>query len=446
MYAAVDDTDSVSHMCTTFLATELVRELDDYDVIGLPRLVRLNPAVPWKTRGNGALCLRFGKGSGTRRLIGRIGSRPIYSFSRLRSEIEEEDVLERASRLVIKWSRVSEEASPGLVVSTRAPSPGLYWQAVRGIVARGDVETELDRIGALRFELEGGRGVIGAAAAMSWRPKDRTFEVLAYRSRSRWGAPRIVDATDVMKLDERFPSTFNNYDEATCKPAITPHSGCPILMGVRGDDPDELVEAVGSVRSEEKERWLLFLTNQGTDDHIIRRWTELLPNRSYAVRGVVSARPTTVEGGHVILRIDAASHGPLDCAAYEPSHSFRNVIKRLRAGDEVTVLGELRDQPRTLNIEKLRVVRLSEVQRKVRNPVCPVCHKSMKSIGRGSGFRCKRCRRKAEGGSAQFEVERRELVPGWYEPPVCSRRHLSMPLKRQFSRTIRSESKSIIDS
>ncbi|MDD1769865.1 MAG: DUF1743 domain-containing protein [Methanomassiliicoccales archaeon] len=272
---------------------------------------------------------------------------------------------------------------------------------------------------------------------MSWRPKDRTYEVLAYRSSLRWGTPRTLDADDVRKLDERFPSTFNNYDEVSCRPAIAPHSGCPVLMGIRGDDPEALVEAIGSVRSEEKERWLLFLTNQGTDDHIIRRWTELLPNRSYAVRGVISASPVTVEGGHVILRIDAVGHGPLDCAAYEPSRSFRDVVKRLRVGDEVTVLGELRDQPRTLNIEKLQVIRLTRVERKVKNPVCPICHKSMKSIGRGGGYRCKRCRRKAAGDGAEFETERRDIAPGWYEPPVCSRRHLSMPLKRQLPHPIR---------
>jgi tRNA(Ile2)-agmatinylcytidine synthase len=326
---------------------------------------------------------------------------------------------------------VKEGASPGLVVSRRAPSSRYYWQTVRSIVARGDIEDELDRIGAKRFELEGGRGVIGASAAMAWRPRDRTYEVLAYRSRARWGTPRVVDSEDAKALDSRYPSTFNNYDEASCRPAIAPHSGCPILMGIRGDDPGELVEALGSVRSEEKERWLLFLTNQGTDDHIIRRWTEMLPNRSYELRGTVMATPSTVPGGHVIVRLDAGRQGPIDCAAYEPSGAFRDTVKQLRAGDEIAVLGELRDQPRTLNIEKLLVVRLANAQRKLKNPICPFCHKSMKSVGKGGGYRCKRCRRKSDADAAVFESEHRWLLPGWYEPPVCSRRHLSMPLKRQ---------------
>ncbi len=70
-WIGVDDTDSLQGMCTTFLAAEIVRELTtDYDLVGYPRLVRLNPNVPWKTRGNGAICVRFGHGAGRRTLIG----------------------------------------------------------------------------------------------------------------------------------------------------------------------------------------------------------------------------------------------------------------------------------------------------------------------------------------------------------------------------------------
>jgi tRNA(Ile2)-agmatinylcytidine synthase len=123
----------------------------------------------------------------------------------------------------------------------------------------------------------------------------------------------------------------------------------------------------------------------------------------------------------------------LDCAAYEPSRSFRDVVKRLRLGDDVRVIGELREEPRTLNVEKLRVIRLAKLERKVSNPICPICHKSMQSMGGEGGYRCKRCRRKALARDAVFEPETRDLKPGWYEPPVCSRRHLSMPLKRQLA-------------
>jgi tRNA(Ile2)-agmatinylcytidine synthase len=431
MYVAFDDTDSTSWMCTTFLATEVVRSLSHLDLIGWPRLVRLNPGVPWKTRGNGALCLRFGKGRGTRRLVGRIGKEPIYAFKSLASEPDPEEVLATAGEELKRWSMIKEGASPGLVVSRSPPRPRSYWEAVRGIVPRSDVGEELRRIGARTVEMEGGRGVIGAAAAMAWRPSDRTFEVLAYRKRDRWGTPREVSTDDVRSMDQCFPSTFNNYDKTLEKVAIAPHSPCPILLGIRGEDPDELVEALASIGSEEKDRWLLFITNQGTDDHIIRRWKELLPNRSYSLLATVASLPQAIEGGHVIFQVEAQGRRKLDCAAYEPSRSFRDVVKKLRPGDEVRLLGELRDRPRTLNLEKLQLISMAEVKVKRSNPRCHHCDKSMQSMGRAGGYRCKSCGRKAPASAAEIVSEARDIAPGWYEPPVCSRRHLSKPLKRQ---------------
>jgi len=298
------------------------------------------------------------------------------------------------------------------------------------LVDKSDVIQELQGVGASTLELCGGRGIIGAAAAMAWKPQDRTYEVLVYRSKGRWGTERKVNADDVAALDRRFPSTFNNFDPFTNRPAIVPHSPCPVLFGIRGDEPDELVEAMATVRSEEKDRWLLLISNQGTDDHIIRRWKTLSPNRSYQITGKVVSKPRTIAGGHVIFRLSAKKRLELDCAAYEPSKSFRHVVRNLVPGDKVTVLGELREEPRTLNIEKMHVLELAEGQRKVANPVCQACGKSMQSMGAKGGYRCRKCGAKASESSAPREPVSRALRPGWYEPPVCSRRHISKPLKR----------------
>ena len=51
----IDDTDSLKGGCTTYMTTLLVKEFAEYDLIGYPRLVRLNPMIPIKTRGNGAV-------------------------------------------------------------------------------------------------------------------------------------------------------------------------------------------------------------------------------------------------------------------------------------------------------------------------------------------------------------------------------------------------------
>ena len=55
LHIGMDDTDSARGMCTTFLAYVIVDGLlaRGAAFLDYPRLVRLNPNIPWKTRGNG---------------------------------------------------------------------------------------------------------------------------------------------------------------------------------------------------------------------------------------------------------------------------------------------------------------------------------------------------------------------------------------------------------
>ena len=104
---------------------------------------------------------------------------------------------------------------------------------------------------------------------------------------------------------------------------------------------------------------------------------------------------------------------------------------RLRPGDRVRLIGSMRDVPRTLNIEKLRLLSRAEEYRKLSNPLCPGCRKRAKSMGRQAGFRCARCGQRFPASAATMERVSRPLKLGWYEPPVGSRRHLSKPLSRR---------------
>jgi tRNA(Ile2)-agmatinylcytidine synthase len=434
MYVAFDDTDSIESMCTTFLATEVVDALRGFDLIGLPRLVRLNPAVPWKTRGNAAICLRFGRGKGQAMLAGMIRDTPIFCYPKMIEPASVEVISDRCTKLISKWSRVQEEASPGLVISREKPSARFYWRGVRDIIEKAEVVEELDRIGAIRNEWVGGRGIIGATAAMAWAPRDRTFEVIAYRGAERWGKPREISDRSVWEMDRDFPSTFNNYDETVDRRVISPHTPCPILFGIRGDDPFQLPSAMQRVQAESVDRWLLYLTNQGTDDHIVSDWSKLVPERSYAMVATVTADPMTVKGGHVVLEtcLDRGNRA-LQMIAYEPSKSFRDVIRQLRTGDRIRAFGELRAEPPTLNLEKIEIISLAPEFKKLSNPLCPDCQKSMQSMGVLAGFRCRRCGKKAPQQAAEVVQIKRDIAPGWYEPPVSARRHLSKPLKRDSS-------------
>ena len=429
LWVGFDDTDSLRGMCTTFLATEIVRELSpSWDLIGYPRLVRLNPNIPWKTRGNGALCLRFGRGSGTPRMIGQIGGRAVRCYPRSRGGEEPRDLAGPVERLVRTWSAFDDPTTnPAFAILRAPPPPGLYWRAVRGIVSPREARDAASGLGILRA-FKNGRGVVGATAALAWRPRDRTYEVLTYRDASRWGRARQIDPRSVREMDRRFPTTFNNYDYANGKVVIAPHSPCPVLFGIRGDVPADLPGAMRSVRAERAERWLLFETNQGTDDHIVRDDWSLGPFRGTSLEGTVESRPETIPGGHVLLRFRGRRE--LTAAAYEPSKQFRQIVKALRAGDRVRLTGSIRDEPRTLNLERVEVLALAESRHKAANPRCPACGKAMKSVGREAGFRCARGHGSAPPEAATFASEPRALDPGMYEPPASARRHLAKPLKR----------------
>jgi len=183
------------------------------------------------------------------------------------------------------------------------------------------------------------------------------------------------------------------------------------------------------VKGEPADKWLMFLTNQATEDHIVtRRISQLEPIMSARVHARVAAPPRTIAGGHVIVRVSDGDE--CDAAFYEHSRSLRVVARELLPGDELMLYGSVRATPRSLNVEKLLIMNLIDDVRKIRNPVCTECGKSMGSMGTNQGYRCKKCGAKAGPERASWETRPRVVKCGWYEPPVASRRHLHKPLRR----------------
>lgn len=431
----VDDTDSPRGLCTTFLATELIREFRDFDLIGYPRLVRLNPNIPWKTRGNGAISLTFGKGTGRPFLTGAFEDGKVVAYTRsVARRIELEEVLDRADRTVLANSAKGEKmTNPAVFCGLRPPPERLYTDAVQRLVRPSDVLRALAPGRGRRWAWRthrGDRGIVGAAAAAAWRGRNKTCEILAYRERSRWGTPRKVDFDSVLRMDRRFRSTFNNIDARNRHVVIAPHSPCPVLFGIRAFRPDELEAAASAVRAGEiLARTLVFSTNQGTDDHLRRmKISNVRPFMSPVISGTVSSQPRTERGGHVFFRLGDRT-GELDCAAFEPTKEFRAVVRALASGDIVEAAGGVHSKPFTLNLEKLLVKQLAPLSI-LKKPSCHSCGRMMKSAGRGAGFRCRRCGTRAEKDAALKQGLERRLVPGLYEVPKCARRHLSRPEER----------------
>lgn len=431
IWIGIDDTDSPEGGCTTWVLSELLREsrIAGIDLVGEPRLVRLNPNIPWKTRGNAALAARFGSGRGARRRIGEIDGRPIWAFAESRAP--DPDLVRRW--IDHAWScvrQVARSESPGtdpalVAVDHRLPAD-LYWNAVRDVVRPQDVRTALEREGALVRTSGSERGIVGASAAIAWPGTRRTWELIAYREPQRIGRPRVVDPTSVRSAQASHPGLFLCHDPRTRRMLVAPHTPCPILFGLRARRPEAALRARHSVRSEPVDRWVLFRTNQGTGDHL-GRWTveEIRPYRSAIVPGTVVAAPELLEGGHVRFPIEAAGGAVLRCVAFEPTKTLPRVARTLAVGDRVLVWGSRGLAP-GLRLEGLALVRLSPARFSPRPPRCPSCRRTTDSLGFRRGYRCPGCRRRWPPEAATLRPRPTSYPVGVYHPTPSARRHLAV--------------------
>jgi len=392
-----------------------------YDLIGFPRLVRLNPNVPWKTRGNGAIALQVGRGGGKEIEIGEIDGRKIFCYSYKKEEANADEMAEIVDEVIKEYSM--SDAQPSFVITKKKLPYFIYKKAVKSIVKKEEVVELLRKEGAIYRGYNGGRGVIGAAAAIAWKPRDRTYELITY------GKEKWLDKESVIKMDKSCSTTFNNYDYENDYIALLPKANSPVFYGIRGDDYEELKKAKEMIVGAKEERWLIFETNQATDEHLQRKKIrDIKPYESVIVKGTVKKAPRTIKGGHIIFSIHDGDE--IECAAYEPTKQFRDIIRQLIPGDEVVVYGGVRARPFTINLEKIEIRKLADAYKKVENPVCSKCGKHMKSIGKGKGYRCPKCGVKAGEEDAKYVKVERKLKEGIYEVPIIAMRHLTKPIKR----------------
>jgi tRNA(Ile2)-agmatinylcytidine synthase len=406
----LDDTDSRERgMCTTYVADTVARRLEaDGATVERVLLVRCNPAIEHKTRGNASLAVHTDAGMD-----------PAFEVAR--------DVVGEAAETG------DDRTNPGTVV---APGdPGRVPEAVAAF-ARGavrdhhDPEAARDLADDAGYRARGwknGRGVVGALAAVgAWRAFDEwTYEHIAYREPGRRGTGRDVDRESVFEAaDAGYPAVWETVDRGSDEVVCVPRTPGPVLYGIRGDDPAACRDVADAVESEPVDRERTFVANQGTDAHL-REGTvsNARDGRSYRLEGAVAAAPETRRGGHVFFPlVDGGTE--LQCAAFEPTKRFRDRVRNLRVDDRLTVCGEVSEG--TLKLEKFAVRELRRTERVT--PTCPECDRTMESAGRDQGYRCRDCGT-AAGGKVDRPVER-DLERGWYEVPPRARRHVAKPLVR----------------
>ncbi|RZN39860.1 MAG: DUF1743 domain-containing protein [Methanophagales archaeon ANME-1-THS] len=434
MIIGIDDTDSRSGMCTTYLCAVLVDELEQggYGTLSIPRLVRLNPCIPFKTRGNGAVSFAIRIAAGREREVKELVKARVQELAELHDEETNPGVVFIDEAAVHAISKGVSGEEKGAMQKLK----NFYESAVRDVLSIEAAYSLSSELNIDCFGLKNKRGLIGALAAASFlvvqqadpSRYDFTYELMVYREQERWGTPRVIDEASVWHADEAtYPSTWDTVDWANKKLVLAPHSPCPVLFGIRGCRVDALYHAYKLIRAEPAEREMLFITNQGTDVHLIAGVQGRLQDyHSYVLDGSVDSMPRTIEGGHVVFALSLSDWASdrIECIAYEPTKGFRDHIRKLRKGDEVTVYGSFKRG--TINLEKIAVRQLNVEVRK--NPRCEHCGKRMESAGRGQGYRCKRC--KTYRADKEVVIVARELEEGLYEVPPVARRHIAKPLIR----------------
>lgn len=407
-----DDTDSPRGMCTTYLAYKLVDSLrqDGVKFLDYPRLIRFNPNIPWKTRGNGAVSIRIQT------------DRP-------------EKIKNKVIRFVSKYSDVKNGANPGVVFYQSDKIPRQFVEfsknALWKLVSRREARGFLKKNGLESYHIGNGQGLIGAIGAIGYDFDDHTFELLSYRTRSKFGTKRLVDGSSVKKMQQRLARTFNSYDTKKNKVLLAPRGPDPVLYGVRGEDVQTILDASKMIRSERPAGYLVFKSNQGTGDHL--RYdldvSDLRPYISGKISGVISKGPRMQKGGHVMFCI-VKDGIEVNCAVYRQTGITQQAMG-LQVGDCVRVGGGIRraskNHMRTLNVEFFEVLKLQK-KTILANPVCQNCHKSMKSKGRGQGYECVKCKRKSHAKTSR--IVPRNLKKGLYIPQPSAHRHLTRPQKR----------------
>ncbi len=410
LWIGLDDTDSRKGGCTTYIGAILLRRIRDegYNIIGYPRLVRLNPNCPYKTRGNAAIALAVEADS----------PEPF------------EDIV---SSIIEEYAELQAVGTdPGAVLLLGEPSYELkeyYWHVVRDLSTKEEAEKIARQNKVRLLEWNMGRGIIGALAAIGADlTRDKTYELIAHRKKEYWGTVRSFDPRSVWEMDRRtYPLTFDNVDRETGEIRITPHTPCPVLLGIRGVTPNILEEAYKMLTiNEPVEFYTIFETNQGTDAHLqLMRIKDVKNNVSAIIDGVVKSKPRFTVGGHVFFTLGDDT-GEITCAAYEPTKKFRHIIIELEPGDKVTVYGAVKKKPQgfTLNLEKIHIKSLVDLKI-VKPPTCPICSKKMEKIDKTRYF-CRDCN--AFSRSPEVINIGRKILCGIYEVPPSARRHLSKPL------------------
>jgi Predicted DNA-binding protein containing a Zn-ribbon domain len=355
----IDDTDSHGGGCTTYVgylfAREVVKRWGIRAFRDFPRLVRLNPNVPFKTRGNAAVAFDLEVPVG-----------------------DVEEVWRLALELIALHARREGKTDPGAALAVgEVPERArlLYRMALTQVVS----PSAADRVGVRTW---GGRGRIGAVAAVGAVFPKSTFELIAYRAGERAQIPpELVKTMEALT----FPFTFHNLDRG--RVLIEPRGPDPVYYGIRGLTPHHLRYALTLLElgGFKPSGWVIYRTNQAVDAHIELGvfFEEPYPYSFYRTRGVV-VEARRLEARHLIGKLDNG----ITFVVYRHLGRIASELERC-VGCDVVLYGGVKPRRGGLYLYVERAYILGRyIKAKAR---CPYCEGALESLGRGRGWRCRRC-------------------------------------------------------
>ena len=420
LHIGFDDTDSTLGKCTTHLAFKVTSYLYKKNVkfLDYPLLIRLNPNIPWKTRGNGAVCLRI--------MTKAKNNENIIDF--IKNELE-------------KNSEIGKGANPGLVCLQSREIPDeikeFHRLAMFDILSKQKAIKLAQKYHLKYFSFGNGQGLVGAIAAIGCLlNSDHTFEILTYRKIKNCGTLRIIDPVNVIRLhNTTFPSTFNSYDYIHKRVLILPHGPDPVFCGIRGEDPLVLHNSLKSLEIEEDlAGYMIYRSNQGTGMHLQNelKLSKIKSFTSGYANCVIVTNPQIIQGGHVLLTVEDKLKNICLAVVYEPT-GLTKIASQLHIGDQIEIGFGVRKatakHSKVLNIEYIFIRQLAQIYNAV-NPVCINCKKRMKSEGKNKGYQCKKCKIIDKNCKKILLIKTRSIKEGLYIPTLKAHRHLTKPFHR----------------
>nr|AIF01068.1 tRNA(ile2) 2-agmatinylcytidine synthetase [uncultured marine group II/III euryarchaeote KM3_141_C05] len=424
-WIGLDDTDSPEGGCTTWDMHLLLTHLEEngFRLVGAPRLVRLWPHAPRRTRGNAALSaeivpIELGVEEG------RTGEQRVQNQEGLNQEKKLVTILEqwfnqRFQHLhQITHPDDGTTPSPTLVWSREKLPVDWYWSAVREWVEPALLLAALDELeGTQVWSVGRTDGVVGASSAIAW-PADRdwTWEATAWRMAENIGSERKVPSESVAEMAELFSGTILNRDPNAGRSLIAPRTPCPVLYGIRAEDEQSANSAHEWLQSQKSvEKCVAKRThksNQATGDH-------LLSDNS----GVTISPVTDRKGGHASVEV-YDGNSQLVLVAFSEGGEVNELLRTCQPGDRLSWRGTVAPDC-SIHLENLR---LDDAVPRIENrPKCE-CGSRFRRKGRGQPLTCAVC----SNESHSFWLG--SIIHGegtWVEPPISQRRHLAMPLNRE---------------